>query len=232
MSAEEPGMVEPRVERLTRSGSGLATSGERTLRDDPLTRVVGFAWIVPHKNGPNTLTLRLQSYSRQSRTAEWGPKTQINLEAEDAEALFEFLSEQRNLAGFDASTDYVVVKLDRSAPDPRLLTRLLTYFQTDPRLFLGLEEAVGEGGLEAIRYAGNLVRIRRATKELARLVEEDPSEGVFQTWFEAHSWVFGSEYVAVHRNRIIDLDAQADVIFETADGYSDVFEIKRPSARV
>jgi hypothetical protein len=207
-------------------------TGLRTLRNDPLSRVDGMIWSVPHSDGRPGLRLRLESFKRATTNAEFEAKTQINLQDEQVEELFRYLVEERHLAGFDKTTDYVVVRLDREVPDTSIVLRLLTYFQSDPRVFLRMASEIRENDLSALVFASNLVRIQRTAKELEALIDAARPEQDYQRWFEDHPWVFGSEYVERIPMRTIGLDSQADVLLRSADGFMDVFEIKLPRADV
>lgn len=125
-----------------------------------------------------------------------------------------------------------MVRLDRESPDPSIVLRLLAYFQSDPKLYIRMASEIQEGDLSALLFASNLVRIQRTVKELKALIDEDRPEQDYQRWFEEQPWVFGSEYVERIPIRTIGLDSQADVLLRTADGFTDVFEIKRPLADV
>lgn len=189
-------------------------------------------WSVPHSDGRPGLQLRLDSFKRKSTRDPFEPKTQINLEDDQVEELFRYLVEERHLAGLDKTTDYVVVQLDREEPDTGIVLRLLTYFQRDPKVFLKLASEIGHDDLSALVFASNLVRIQRTAKELEALIDNDMLEREYQVWFEDHPWVFGSEYVERIPMRTIGLDSQADVLLRSADGFMDVFEIKRPRAEL
>ena len=60
---------------------------------------------------------------------------------------------------------------------------------------------------------------------------EDPGrdEQDYQKWFEHHPWVFGTEYLDRLPARQIDIESKVDIVLLSADGYVDVFELKKPS---
>ncbi len=59
------------------------------------------------------------------------------------------------------------------------------------------------------------------------------TEHVYQKWFEAHSWVFGTEYVQrINNLRDIDTDTTIDMALQTSDGFIDILELKTPEAPV
>jgi hypothetical protein len=218
--------------RFHRATSGLGTTGERLICDRPRRQVRALAWVVPHRSGQHELHLRLTGLRRSASVGPFAETESMSFQGLEAEELFRYLAEQRQVAGFNTSTDYVTVRLDQSIPDPTVVARLLSYFERDPRLFTKVAEQIDAGQAEALLYAGSLVRIRNAVRELGDLVAANPVEHVFQKWFEERPWVFGTEYVERVPLRSIGLDAQADVLLRTADGFVEVFEIKRPMASV
>ncbi|MFH1402328.1 MAG: Shedu anti-phage system protein SduA domain-containing protein [Patescibacteria group bacterium] len=54
------------------------------------------------------------------------------------------------------------------------------------------------------------------------------AEDIFRKWLEQNLWVFGVEYFKKHGWRIVAEDAIADLVMETADGFIDLIELKRP----
>ena len=53
-------------------------------------------------------------------------------------------------------------------------------------------------------------------------------ERVFQNWIESNLWIFGVEYIKKHDARKIAIYSEADFLMESADGYLDLIELKRP----
>jgi hypothetical protein len=87
--------------------------------------------------------------------------------------------------------------------------------------------------LDNLRAAAQHARYKRAVAELWAMMD-DPSqtEHDFQRWFEAHDWVFGTDYIGRLHAHVIDLNAKADFLPVTIDGFVDVLELKRPDAQV
>lgn len=71
-----------------------------------------------------------------------------------------------------------------------------------------------------------------ALEQFERLVSEDHPERVYQEFAERHDWMFGSRFVGRWPGRQLTLGNQQDLILQTADGYFDVIELKRPSDEV
>jgi len=54
-------------------------------------------------------------------------------------------------------------------------------------------------------------------------------EKIFQNWIESNLWIFGVEYVKKRDARKIALFSEGDLLMESADGYLDLIELKRPN---
>ena len=84
-----------------------------------------------------------------------------------------------------------------------------------------------------IEMAGN--------KDFFEKVKSDPElqkyranqlEKVFHNWIENNLWIFGVEYHKKHPFRKIgENNSQADLLFETVDGFLSLIEIKRPNTK-
>ncbi len=63
---------------------------------------------------------------------------------------------------------------------------------------------------------------------LVKYSAEQP-EKIFQNWLENNLWVFGVEYYKKHNFSVIAVDgSKADLVMETADGFLNLIELKRP----
>jgi len=87
--------------------------------------------------------------------------------------------------------------------------------------------------LDNLDAAAQQARYRRAAEELRGMME-DPGrdEQDYQKWFEQHPWVFGTEYLDRLPARQIDIESKVDIVLLSADGYVDVFELKKPTEAV
>jgi Domain of unknown function (DUF4263) len=98
--------------------------------------------------------------------------------------------------------------------------------------------AIAEGKLTTealinIDAAAQQARYRGAAAELRAMMDEpNRDEQEYQTWFELHPWVFGTEYLRRIPARQIDIESKVDIVLLSADGYVDVFELKKPSETV
>lgn len=78
-----------------------------------------------------------------------------------------------------------------------------------------------------LEHSGDVVAAVRTTPDFAQYRAGKP-EDVFRRWLEGNLWVFGVEYYRKHEWRIVADDAIADLVMETADGFIDLIELKRP----
>lgn len=84
--------------------------------------------------------------------------------------------------------------------------------------------------LDNLDAATQQARYRRAAEELRAMMEDSGrDEQDYQKWFEQHPWVFGTEYLNRIPTRQIDIESKVDIVLLSADGYVDVFELKKPS---
>ncbi len=77
----------------------------------------------------------------------------------------------------------------------------------------------------------SLVDASRAD-DLLRPYEARQPETVFQRWFEKNYWALGVAYAKLVDGRSIALDARADLLMVSFDGFLDLIELKRPVAQV
>ncbi|MCF7916951.1 MAG: DUF4263 domain-containing protein [Candidatus Omnitrophica bacterium] len=74
----------------------------------------------------------------------------------------------------------------------------------------------------------NIVSEIKKYADLTKYSAEQP-EKIFQNWLENNLWVFGVEYYKRHNFSVIAADgSKADLVMETADGFLNLIELKRP----
>jgi hypothetical protein len=54
------------------------------------------------------------------------------------------------------------------------------------------------------------------------MLDKNLLEGAWQKWFEANSWVLGSQFVRIIEERRIDTESISDFLMEAYDGFLDV----------
>jgi hypothetical protein len=207
----------------------FASTGRFTLRDGPKVRVTGRTLLIHGKTKESRVKLQL---AKERRTKYVFPAWEtadgrISLEGDEVENLYARLTEARQNLGEKAATDYFVV--NTANPNIENLETLLRAVATNPAQFVPLTTMVGAEQLAALHAVANIGRFRRARHELAKLIAENPHETVFQKWFEANDWVFGTEYIErLTKPRHISADSIIDLMFLAVDGFVDIFELKRP----
>ncbi|MGI8550043.1 MAG: Shedu anti-phage system protein SduA domain-containing protein, partial [Dehalococcoidia bacterium] len=87
--------------------------------------------------------------------------------------------------------------------------------------------------LDNLQAAAQHARFKQAAEQL-RLDMNDSAktEHDYQTWFETHPWLLGTEYVRRVPARTIDIHSQADILQVSVDGFVDIFELKKPAETV
>lgn len=213
----------------------LGFSEDVTLHEGPRVRVIGRAVLVRRPDGtPHSIGLKFDRWQRSGSTEPWPaePTEHIPLDGRAFDSLLAHMEAWRKALPERRSTRYMTVLIDDNKPDAQGILSLLSGLRRNPKAFLPVIRLMEEEDTEVLQAASNLARMRRGKAELEVLVDEDPLERELQSWFEAHPWIFGSEYVGREDRRQFDIDAQGDFIMRTADGYLDLFELKRVSAGV
>jgi hypothetical protein len=156
------------------------------------------------------------------------------LEGAEVEALFAYLVEQRAALPQLVDIEYLFMPIRGTAAsiDMLGLSKVIERAVEEPGTFRPLAELLGSSGLRALRAVANLGRFERGRAELSGLIQGNALESVLQHWFEDNPWVFGTEYVRLVRARDISPESQIDLLFQSIDGYGDIFELKRADAPV
>jgi len=132
--------------------------------------------------------------------------------------------------------------------DLEMILTLLGKFKSDEKV-KGLLESLSNLEIENLHGAYHHQRITSELRKLELLIKyeeegtvveeikKDPDlaiyaagqgEKIFQNWVEANLWVFGVDYIKKHDVRKIALFSEGDILMESADGYLDLIELKRP----
>lgn len=209
----------------------IATTGEIVLHDGPRMRVKAKATLIYRGDrSPRSITLEVERQSRASAGDPWTrDNPRVRLEGDEVEQLFSYLGEQRAALPELRDVDYLFMPIRGSADsiDQVGLVRLVQRVTEDPLTFRPLADLLGGAGLRALRAAANLGRFEHGRVELQAMIRANALEADLQRWFETNSWVFGTEYVRLVRVRDLSATSQIDLLFQSIDGYCDIFELKR-----
>ncbi|MFA6184842.1 MAG: Shedu anti-phage system protein SduA domain-containing protein [Candidatus Shapirobacteria bacterium] len=136
--------------------------------------------------------------------------------------------------------------------DPKILKTILLKLNEDEKIKT-LLESLSEIDLENLSAAYKQKKYQTELENLKKLLEleeksnivddikKDESlksyeagqpEKIFQKWIEQNLWVFGVEYIKKHNERKIALFSEADILMESADGFLDLIELKRPKYEI
>lgn len=209
----------PRVEPLA-----------KVLRNKPSVVTRAVFWKIPHNSEREDIRLKLGRYKKPAGFDEdesleiLDPKSELTLDQEEFLSLIEFL--RLNYEPFRQGVR-AFIPLDRpfdtenaqqiralfSLPGKRELVKFILENEVIP------EEL--QAGLQQARRA-------RAVREFEGMLSKDLREEPWQKWFQANSWVLGSQFVRVVDERHIDTQHISDFLMEAYDGFLDVVEIKRP----
>lgn len=209
----------PRVEPLA-----------KVLRNKPSVVTRAVFWKIPHNTEREDIRLKLGRYKKPADFDEnevpetLDPKSELTLDQEEFLSLIEFL--RLNYEPFRQGVK-AFIPLDRPF-DPENAQQIRALFSLPDRRelikFILRNDVIPEelqAGLQQARRA-------RAVREFQKMLAEDLREGPWQKWFQANSWVLGSQFVRVVDERHIDTQHISDFLMEAYDGFLDVVEIKRP----
>lgn len=193
-----------------------------------ITRAV--FWKIPHKTRPSEVHLKLGRYNKPRDFIDevpesLDPKSELTLDGAEFESLISFL--QESYEPFRQGVK-AFIPLDKPfAPENAEQVRALFSVPETGNLvrFILEHRIIPEELAEGLRQA----RRARAVRQFKKMLEQDLLEQRWQTWFQANSWVLGSEFVRILDERDIDTENIADFLMEAYDGFLDVVEIKRPS---
>jgi hypothetical protein len=193
-----------------------------------ITRAV--FWKIPHKTRPSEVHLNLGRYNKPRNFEDdeapetLNPRSELTLDGAEFETLIAFL--QENYEPFRQGVK-AFIPLDKpfAAENAEQVRALFSVPETADLVRFILEHKIIPKELaQALRQARRV----RAVGQVKKMLEQDLLEQRWQAWFQANSWVLGSEFVRILDERDIDTENISDFLMEAYDGFLDVVEIKRP----
>lgn len=202
----------------------------KVLTNKPRVVTRAVFWKIPHKTRESEVNLKIGRYDRSPDfTADDEPETlkprsELTLTGEEFEALITFL--QESYEPFRQGVK-AFIPLDKpfEAANAKQVKALFSVPQK-----AGLVRFILENDIIPEELADGLRQAKRAkaVREFEAMLREDLVEQRWQRWFQANSWVLGSEFVRILDERTIDTENISDFLMEAYDGFLDVVEIKRP----
>jgi len=209
----------------------------KILRNKPKVITRAVFWKIPHKTKQEEMMLKLGRYKKplefdlddlEEEPEVLEPKSELTLDQEEFKSLIDFL--EHNYEPFRQGVK-AFIPLDRpfdadnakqiralfSLPDKQELIRFILDNKVIPNeLATGLRQA----------------QRTRAVRKFEEMLSQDLLENDWQKWFEANSWVLGSQFVRILDDRNIDTNNISDFLMEAYDGFLDIVEIKRPEGEL
>lgn len=187
-------------------------------------------WKVHHNTRADEIHLKIGRYKKppgifDPETVELNdPKSELTLDGEEFINLVSFI--QENYEAFkNGAKAYLPLDNPYDVSVAQQIKQLLSSNDKNQMLKFLLDNQVVPEELEiGLAHA----RRARAIDEYIHLLELDYTENKWQNWFEANSWVLGSDFVKVLDERRIDEQNISDFLMESYDGFLDIVEIKRP----
>lgn len=202
----------------------------RILRNKPTVVTRAVFWKIPHNTAQEDIRLKLGRYKKPQEFDEdeevelSDPKSELTLDQEEFQALIDFLS--KNYEPFKQGVK-AFIPLDRPF-DPENAQEIRALFslpnKRDLVRFILDNDVIPDELAAGLRQAHRA----RSVREFDSMLNQNHREGPWQKWFEANSWVLGSQFVRILDERHIDTQHISDFLMEAYDGFLDVVEIKRP----
>jgi len=202
----------------------------KVLRNKPTVITRAVFWKIPHNTEQEDICLKLGRYKKPTDFDEdevpefLDPKSELTLDQEEFRSLIEFL--QQSYEPFRQGVK-AFIPLDRpfAGENAQQIRALFSLPNRDELVRFVLDNDIIPEELAAgLRQA----RRARAVREFQTMLGQNVREGAWQEWFQANSWVLGSQFVRVLDDRHIDTQHISDFLMEAYDGFLDVVEIKRP----
>ena len=198
------------------------------IKPTVITRAI--FWKIPHNSNKEDIRLKLGRYKKPLNFNEkeelysLQPKSELTLDQEEFQALIDFLRE--NYEPFRQGVK-AFIPLDKpfEAENAKQIRDLFSLPNIEDLVKFIRDNNIIPKELEAgLRQARRAYAVSKFEKMLCQNLREQP----WQHWFQANSWVLGSQFVRILDERHIDTQHITDFLMEAYDGFLDVVEIKRP----
>ena len=179
---------------------------------------------------------RSSSTGRRARSGfRVGSPAEFTLTQEETQHLIRVLREGLTLADVSQDGEFVLVRVDgkdiETMGQPLEVAQSLTALLNDKGFVERLLQSPdGSEALTAVQFSARLAELHDAVDILETALNEgQQGEQFYQEWCEKHSWAFGNVYAMRDDVRNIALGDQVDLLMATtANGFRDIFELKRP----
>lgn len=221
------------------SGKGFKFITNFVIHETSRQKVVlDFKYIPDEKQELHHVTLDIVKLSKKpSEKWENAKKEKIILSTEKpSQSLVKLIDAMKAQGDLYRRSNSEVVILDKEeanlfrqvrVENVEFIARILESFKSpEAREFLS---KIQESDLRNLFVSVKFVQNKQAVLELEKLISEKATESNFQKWIEGNTWVFGTEYINRIDQRKIGIHSEADFIFESLDGFTDLIEIKKPS---
>jgi Domain of unknown function (DUF4263) len=202
----------------------------KVLRTKPSVLTRATLWKIPHTSQKEDIRLKLGRYKKSEDfeideiPESLAPKSELTLDHEEFLALIDFL--QENYEPFRQGVKaFIPLDTPFAAENAQQIRALFMLPKKLELINFILDNDVIPRELAAgLRQA----RRARALREFESMLSQNLVESPWQKWFQANSWVLGSQFVRILDERYIDTQHISDFLMQAYDGFLDVVEIKRP----
>ena len=179
---------------------------------------------------------KLIYYKRAQGAFRVGFPVEFTLQHDEAKELKRVLEEGLAVAESSQDGDFLVLRLDGtgtglSGRDPKAVGKAIAPLVANEDVLRALADT--EDGAELLRGVQSSVRLTELSLAIGELRSNlqgsVTAEQAYQEWCERHRWVFGNVYAMRDEVRTIAIGDSVDGLLEqTANGFRDIFELKRP----
>jgi len=162
---------------------------------------------------------------------------EFTLNHEEAKDLKRVLEEGLAVAEAAEDGDFLILRLNGTdtnldGQNPAAVGQAILPLLADGRILQALQSSDdGSALLHGVQANVRLNDLSSAIEELRSNLDDNvTNEQVYQEWCERHHWAFGNIYTMRDTVRQIALGDSVDgLLTQTANGFRDIFELKRPN---
>lgn len=229
------------IQRRTAQSGKIDYGSPTILHETSKSRISLIPFFIPRSAGTE-LGVKIQTLRKSPDPLPWAlvEDKSISLNAAASVKLLQALQANFKVAESEGSGDFILIRVNDgeahfSDHDPAAVTSAIIKVLSQPDISAHLSQTeLTSEIIGALRGSIRLSEMQRAVAELRQLLDSGVAdESVYQRWCEEHFWVFGNAYVMRDEVRRFSASDQADMLLaNTASGFRDILELKRPDMPV
>lgn len=228
---------------LKSTSRSSAEADDIILRENTITRLIFRPLLVDNPSDSQASVKGCFIFQRKSPSEKWedsnglllnklksGEGIKLELKSGEIKKLFDNLSILKSIY---AQYGIVIGETDFHINEGNIENVLLQLSKLDNKdLILSelakLQSHEIENLAESFLFGLQLHKRMLAISKFEEMLKDNLVESEWQKWFQENSWVLGTEFVEVLKERAIDTKNITDYLMKAYDGFLDIIEIKRP----